>query len=120
MPEVVVDISSLKDLDSLTPPGEPSLVVEIIDAYLEESETDVANMRAAAVDGDGDRLGRAAHRLKGSSANVGAFTLVDRCAALEELARTGARHRYAEEVEAVLEIFERSLVLLKRERAAAE
>ncbi|MCB9752554.1 MAG: Hpt domain-containing protein [Myxococcales bacterium] len=120
MPNVVVDLSSLRELDEYSMPGEPSLVVEIVGAYLEESEVDSKNLRDAVASGDWAKLGNAAHRLKGSSANVGVKTVVELCAALEKDAKRGPVANANARVNAILEALAASCVILERERAAAE
>ncbi len=120
MPDVVVDLSSLRELDEYSMPGEPSLVVEIVGAYLEESEVDSKNLREAAEAGDWKRLANSAHRLKGSSANVGVKTVVELCAALEKDAKHGPVPQANVRVNDILDALAASCVILERERAAAE
>ncbi len=116
---IEIDLGPLKELDAGTPPGEPSLLVEIIDAYLEESEVDERSLRRAVAEGDLKALASAAHRLKGSSANVGVKSLVSLCAELERDARAGSVDDAGNRVATLLEMLDRCRVALRQERAAA-
>jgi PAS domain S-box-containing protein len=66
----------------------PYIMHEIIASYLDDTPNLLAQMCAAAERGDTRALCHAAHRLKSSSAAVGARDLADLCRALEE--RAGA------------------------------
>jgi len=116
---IEIDLSPLKELDASTPPGEPSLLVEIIDAYLEESVVDEASLRTAAASGDAKALANAAHRLKGSSANVGVLSLVPLCSDLERDARKGSVNNAVGRVEQLVAVLDECRVVLRAERAAA-
>lgn len=63
-----VDLGRLKDVSM----GDPGFERILLEAYLEESTALCDAIRDAIKAGDGDALSRAAHSLKGSSANVGA------------------------------------------------
>jgi len=67
--------------------GEPDLVVELIDLYLEDTPHRVAAIREALAKTDGQSLERAAHCLKGSSASLGAGQVAVLCEELELIAR---------------------------------
>ncbi len=85
-----VDRAVIADLRQLSPPGEPSFVDELIDAFLEDTPAQLAAMRAALAAGDSAALHAAAHSLKGSSGALGARRLSALCAQLEGLARAAA------------------------------
>ena len=57
----------------------------ILELYLGDSPARLATMRQALADRDSPALERAAHALKGSSANLGAIDLAELCQRLERL-----------------------------------
>ena len=63
----------------------PDLLVRIVKAYMAYAPTAIADLASAAKDGDLERLGRQAHSLKSSSANLGAMGLSAQCRDLERL-----------------------------------
>jgi HPt (histidine-containing phosphotransfer) domain-containing protein len=64
-------------------------LVEIIDAYLEDTPKRLEDLRAALAGGDNDTLTRAAHTLKSSCANVGAMSMAALAKEIEAAARQG-------------------------------
>ena len=66
----------------------PDLLVRIVKAYLAYAPTAIADLALAAEDGDLERLGRQAHSLKSSSANLGAMGLSALCRDLERLVKS--------------------------------
>jgi HPt (histidine-containing phosphotransfer) domain-containing protein len=84
-----IDFSVLDDLRVLHATGEPDLVAEVVQLFLDDSPRRVSAIRAAAAAGDASQLGEAAHGLKGSAANVGAVQLRALCERLEHLGKSG-------------------------------
>ena len=82
-----VDMAVLTSFEEAQGEGEPDLVVELIDLYLEDTPHRVAAMREAMAKTDGQSLERAAHCLKGSSASLGAGQVAVLCEELEQIAR---------------------------------
>lgn len=66
---------------------EPEIIQDLVNTYLESSGDLVAQMQQAAEHQDLSTMGRAAHTLKSSSANLGAQNLAQHCKSLEELAK---------------------------------
>jgi CheY-like chemotaxis protein/HPt (histidine-containing phosphotransfer) domain-containing protein len=62
---------------------------EIVESFLQRAPAMLARLRNAASRGDAAELGVVAHGLKGTSATLGASTLSERCAELEQAARAG-------------------------------
>lgn len=85
--EPVLDNDTLQTLRALGGDDDPGLLVEIIELYLDDAKTHVANLRAALNSGDVRLLERTAHTLKSSSANVGARCLSKVCMELEQAVR---------------------------------
>jgi signal transduction histidine kinase/DNA-binding response OmpR family regulator len=65
----------------------PELLARIIKTFLQHAPTTLTELTTAASAGDCERMGRAAHSLKSSSANLGAMALSLRCRDLETSAR---------------------------------
>jgi HPt (histidine-containing phosphotransfer) domain-containing protein len=65
-----------------------AFVRELIDAFLEDAPTQLAALRSALEQGDGEAARRAAHTLKSNAATFGATSLADVC---RELEAAGAR-----------------------------
>lgn len=75
----------LRDLDG----GDGELTAVLTREYERDSDHQLATIRQAVADGDAGALGRAAHTLKGASANLGAGRLAGLCADLEARGRAG-------------------------------
>lgn len=80
-----IDRAVLRQLED--PPGE--FVTHLLRTYLQEAAQDAEALRTAHAAGDAGQVARLAHRLKGSSAGVGAKALAARCQALYAAARAG-------------------------------
>ena len=78
-----VDLNVLRQLED--PPGD--FILHLLRTYLHEAALDGESLHTAHAAGDRPQLARIAHRLKGSSAGVGARTLAARCQALHRAAR---------------------------------
>jgi HPt (histidine-containing phosphotransfer) domain-containing protein len=81
-----VDMSVLKGLEEAQVEGEPDIVVELMELYLEDAARKLAAMRECSAGKDGRSLARLAHSLKGSSANLGACRAAALCDGLERIA----------------------------------
>jgi CheY-like chemotaxis protein/HPt (histidine-containing phosphotransfer) domain-containing protein/HAMP domain-containing protein len=66
---------------------EPEILQDLVNTFLESSNELITQMQQAAEHKDLTAMGRAAHTLKSSSANLGAQDLAQHCKYLEELAR---------------------------------
>jgi HPt (histidine-containing phosphotransfer) domain-containing protein len=108
-----LDRSQIEFLVSLDD-GQGEMLAEIVREYLVSSEESSTELVRLLGEGDREAIERAAHTLKGASANVGATGLVDVCAGLEMRARerqlgdtTALMEQFVEEfdrVRAALEI----------------
>ncbi len=97
-----VDSRAIEKIRSLQRPGQPDVLARIIGAYLKDSPATVSAVREAAERGDFQALFEAAHRLKSSSAFLGANGLVTFCARLESIGITG----HGENVSSIVDAFE--------------
>lgn len=85
-----VDLAVLAGLEGAQVEGEQDIVVELMELYLEDASGKPAAMRED-LDGNGGRsIGRLAHSLKGSSANLGARRVASLCDELERMSEGDA------------------------------
>jgi HPt (histidine-containing phosphotransfer) domain-containing protein len=85
MPDAV-DLVVLTSLEGAQIKGEPDIVVELMELYLEDASGKLAAMHEDLAEKGGGSVGRFAHSLRGSSANLGARRVAALC---EELERMG-------------------------------
>jgi HPt (histidine-containing phosphotransfer) domain-containing protein len=104
----------LRDLDS----GDGELLTAIIGGYINDGAVLLATLREALAEGDPQSVERAAHTLKGASANLGALRLTETCAKLEALGRAGALGTAPELVVAATGEFDEVRAALAVEAAA--
>ena len=94
LPELIDDHAEVLDRDRLEElldlePGDPSMLLRFIDRFGTGSEQTMQALRQARDTGEAEQMGRAAHSLKGSSANLGATTLAALCKEVEDLGDEG-------------------------------
>ena len=89
MSEPVLDDVVIDNLRQLTPPGEPDVLAEVLQLFLEDVPRRIAKLRAAWSNGDAAEVHKVAHSLKGSAGNVGAKALHAACRQLDEHGRVG-------------------------------
>jgi HPt (histidine-containing phosphotransfer) domain-containing protein len=79
-------IAALRDLN----PGDNDVFLkEIIGIYVEDTPVRINELKKSLAAGDGNLFTRAAHTIKGSSANLGAIGVAGAAEALENKSRTG-------------------------------
>jgi HPt (histidine-containing phosphotransfer) domain-containing protein len=86
----VLDPAVINGLRSLTPPGEPDVLGEVLQMFLTEVPPRIDRLRNAWVAGNIEEVHRAAHSLKGSAGNIGAQALHAVCKQLDEQGRSGS------------------------------
>lgn len=86
----VLDMSVVEELMSFADDGDPELVLDLIQMFLDDGPTKVQAVVTGVAQGDFERAERAAHSLKGSSGNLGAKLLSQVC---EELQNATRYHR---------------------------
>ena len=109
-PPDTLDTATLVDLEDIM--GDE--LVTLVDAYLRDGETRMRNMREAADRGDGAEVGKLAHSLKSSSANLGAMPLANRARQVEEAARNGTLANPADSVAALEKLYANAAAALKQ------
>jgi two-component system sensor histidine kinase/response regulator len=85
-----LDPAALQKLAELEPDRETDLVNRVVEAYLSSSTQIAAEVVAGAAAGDLERMAAAAHKLKSSSAQVGAMKLSSLCKEVEAAGRAGS------------------------------
>ena len=71
----VIDSESIENLRALNPGDGDEFLREIISIYLEDTPQRIAKLEESLAGGDTPRFTRAAHSVKGSSANLGAMAV---------------------------------------------
>lgn len=79
-----VDLSVLLGFAEAQCEDEPDLIVELIDLYLADFPQQLSVMKDSVLKADESSLKRAAHTLKGSSANLGVNGVAVLCEKIEE------------------------------------
>ncbi len=85
-----IDWAMLDGLREFQAEGEPDLIQELVGLFKRETPPQIEAIRAAITAGDAERLRKAAHSLKGSSANLGVRLVSALGAELEKKGRSGA------------------------------
>jgi HPt (histidine-containing phosphotransfer) domain-containing protein len=80
----VLDPSVVESLRQLTPSGEPDVLTEVLQMFLQEVPSRIGRLRNAWTSGDIQEVQRAAHSLKGSAGNIGAQRLLAVCRQLDD------------------------------------
>jgi HPt (histidine-containing phosphotransfer) domain-containing protein len=83
----VINMEVVEELLSLSGDGDPELLVDLIRMYLEDGPHKLREIDQGLADGDWDRVERAAHSLKGSAGNLGAFLVQQDCEVLQAASR---------------------------------
>ena len=91
--DVDIDRSAWTAIQALQRSGRPDLLARVLTAYLEDSHRLVKQIHAAVQSNDPVALYEAAHRLKSSSAQLGALTTATHCNDIETLGRSGQFER---------------------------
>ena len=89
MPEISAEISLFTRLNALKEETDFEFVLELIDIYLNETPVQIKAISAALANSDAHALAQVAHKLKGSSMNIGAVRMGELCLKLEEMGRSG-------------------------------
>lgn len=80
-----VDLAILRSYENIQLDGEPDLVVELIDLYLEDARRRLAIMKLSLAESNWLSVKREAHSLRGSSGNLGALQMALICDEIEGL-----------------------------------
>ena len=80
-----VDLEVLRSYEKIQIDGEPDLIVELIDLYLQDAPRRLAIMKLSLTETNWLSLKREAHSLRGSSGNLGASKMALVCDQIEGL-----------------------------------
>jgi HPt (histidine-containing phosphotransfer) domain-containing protein len=83
--DTVIDRGVLASYKDLQQPGEPDIVVKLIDLFMDRSSESITCLQRAALAGDLSEVIRQAHGIKGSSGNIGAGVMAGLSARLEKV-----------------------------------
>jgi HPt (histidine-containing phosphotransfer) domain-containing protein len=89
MPDAI-DMAVVDELLSLSEEGDPELLVDLIQMYLQDGPIKLEEMNAGVAQQDYERVERAAHSLKGAAGNLGAVLVQKDCDALQQASRQRA------------------------------
>ena len=84
-----LDLSRLENIRALQRAGRPDVLARVVGIYLDDAPKHLEALHIALNEAAPDQLRKAAHSLKGGSANLGAVRLSGICRDLETLGRTG-------------------------------
>ncbi|MBI5672194.1 MAG: Hpt domain-containing protein [Nitrospirae bacterium] len=88
-----IDQAALAAIRALQRPGQPDIVARIVTQYMDSSPEIIDRIRRAVLSQDAVGLRAAAHRLKSSSAQLGAAALASDCRELEMMGARGESER---------------------------
>jgi CheY-like chemotaxis protein/HPt (histidine-containing phosphotransfer) domain-containing protein len=108
-----VTLAHVRELQSA---DQPDVLGELIDMFVRDARGQISSIRAALAGGDVVGAANFAHRLRGSSLNLGATALAACCADLEAIARRPTRDGAAQLLRLVEQEFERAVRALEAER----
>ena len=83
----VLDMAVVDELLSLSDDGDPELLLDLIQLFLDDGPAKIESLVQGLDEQDFDKMERAAHALKGSSGNLGAVLLQDSCEKMQEATR---------------------------------
>jgi HPt (histidine-containing phosphotransfer) domain-containing protein len=84
--QLPVDLSRLEEIAG----DDPEFIEDLLETFVSSTVELMEPLRAGVLAGDVDAIRRESHRLKGSSANIGAEGLHARSRALESLGQSGS------------------------------
>ncbi|MGE5462636.1 MAG: ATP-binding protein [Syntrophothermus sp.] len=112
----LLDHKRLREVAAMAAANNPALIQQLIDLYLEEFPRFLATMQDHARDLNAEGLLKAAHRLKGSSLNLGVSYVADLCLQIERSVKAG---NLAEAKTVLAQLVERGSLIEQDLRAVA-
>jgi histidine phosphotransfer protein HptB len=114
MADSVLDPEAIENLRSLNPGDNDEFLREIVAIFLDDTPVRLAELDEGLAAGDAAKFTRAAHSIKGSSANLGASGLRAAAEKLEHHSRTGGLGGVAPLVAEVKQEFSRAQAELNK------
>jgi HPt (histidine-containing phosphotransfer) domain-containing protein len=84
----ILDTSMLESLRELASPDQPDFLRNLLTLFTQSAPGRIRTLLAALQSGDLSHVGREAHTLKSSAANIGATEFSEICQAIEKAARS--------------------------------
>jgi CheY-like chemotaxis protein/HPt (histidine-containing phosphotransfer) domain-containing protein len=88
-PSGAITIAMLEEIQASLGDGSPTIVVEIIDIFIDDLPPQIETLRRGAAEGAAPVIQRVAHTIKASAATIGALALAKQCEDLEVLTQMG-------------------------------
>lgn len=110
---VQLDAEALARLRELDPDGRHGVVDRVLRAFEISLARMLGELEAQRAAGDPEAVARVAHKLKSSSASVGALALAQVCAEVERRLRTDGPGTLAGDIERLLQAGEAALAAVK-------
>jgi histidine phosphotransfer protein HptB len=98
----LIDPEAVERLRQLDPSGQHGVLDRVLRAYEASLRRHLSEMASEAVVSDPERVARAMHTLKSSSAAIGAGSFAQRCADIEQAVRSSKSLPPSEQVEAMI------------------
>jgi HPt (histidine-containing phosphotransfer) domain-containing protein len=115
--KITLDAQTLDGLRALQLPGQPSLVLRVLDMFEKSSAKLLAELEVQLANGDLESATRAAHTLKSSSGNIGATELAEAARLCEMRGRAGDLAGFRTEAVALGPLFGATLAAVAAARA---
>jgi signal transduction histidine kinase/CheY-like chemotaxis protein len=115
-PDSLIDIRRIREINSIAPGNDPPMLQQLIDLYLEESTGFLSQLRQSVRAGDSAGVHRVAHRLKGSSMNLGIVGVAELCGQIDGKGKQGKIEEVSPLLLELEHTFQRVAVELQRLR----
>ena len=109
----IIDEAVLDEIRRMSGAEAPALINNIVELYLQQTPDLIDDIQHGARNGDADRVFRAAHALKSSSANIGAVRVSEIARQLEKLGRHNRVDHVRPHLDTLLESYEQARLDLK-------
>jgi CheY-like chemotaxis protein/HPt (histidine-containing phosphotransfer) domain-containing protein len=109
----VIDETVLDEIRRMSGEQAPALINNIVEIYLQQTPNLIDDIQYGARNGDADRVFRAAHALKSSSANIGAVRVSEIAHQVEKLGRHNRIEHVHSHLNTLLESYEQARLDLK-------
>lgn len=111
--DLVIDEDVLEEIRQMSGEQAPELINNIMELYLQQTPGLIDDIQHGTAAGDADRVFRAAHALKSSSANIGAVKVSEIAHQVEKLGRHNRVDHIPQHLDTLLECYEQARLNLK-------
>jgi HPt (histidine-containing phosphotransfer) domain-containing protein len=108
----LIDQSIINRLKEMAP-GDPEFLNDVVNMFSTQSPEILREMEEGCNKKEYERMGQAAHKLKGSALNIGARKLAELCREIEIQGRSNDGHDCEKKISSVKEIYKRTIEELK-------